>query len=174
MAPDALAAGLAARAQRAAVRAGALPSLAAEPDQDRGRLRPDDAVLLHLWFLLRGAGAEHCDALLAPPAVVAFLVIWALPDLNWAPTRSLEWLFLPVLIALIGWPDYLAIELPGLPWITLTAPDQFSHGAGPSDLHLHVGRFSRRIDAIAAFHSGHSDPAGNLCCNPTGIDWIFQ
>src|ERR1019366_8088450 len=54
-----------------------------------------------------------------PLLVLALLVIWALPDTNWAPTRTLEWLFYATFISLIVWPDYLAIELPGLPWITL-------------------------------------------------------
>lgn len=55
----------------------------------------------------------------APLAVLTLLVIWALPDLNWAPTRQLEWAFYATFIALIVWPNYLAIALPGLPWITL-------------------------------------------------------
>jgi hypothetical protein len=57
--------------------------------------------------------------LMAPLAVVGLLVIWALPESNWAPTRSLEMLFFAMFIALIVWPNYLAIALPGLPWITL-------------------------------------------------------
>src|ERR1700748_1026945 len=55
----------------------------------------------------------------APPAILMLLVIWALPDLDWAPTRQLEWAFYATFIALIVWPNYLAIALPGLPWITL-------------------------------------------------------
>ena len=54
-----------------------------------------------------------------PLLFLALLVIWALPDTNWAPTRTLEWLFYATFISLIVWPDYLAIALPGLPWITL-------------------------------------------------------
>ena len=54
-----------------------------------------------------------------PVMVLGLLVIWALPDINWAPTRTLEWLFYATFISLIVWPDYLAIALPGLPWITL-------------------------------------------------------
>src|SRR5215469_8269742 len=48
-----------------------------------------------------------------PVILLVFLVIWALPDVNWAPTRSLQWLFYATFISLI-WPDYLAIALPGL------------------------------------------------------------
>jgi hypothetical protein len=56
--------------------------------------------------------------LITPLVILALLVIWAFPDTNQAPTRLLEGLFFATLIALIGWPDYLAIALPGLPWIT--------------------------------------------------------
>ena len=73
-----------------------------------------------IWgFFFAALAPNIVTPLLAPLVVLAFLVVWALPDLNWAPTRSLEWLFFAVLIALFGWPDYLAIALPGLPWITL-------------------------------------------------------
>lgn len=55
---------------------------------------------------------------LAPLIVIAVLIIWALPERRSAPIRTLEWLFFAFLIALIIWPDYLAIALPGLPWVT--------------------------------------------------------
>jgi hypothetical protein len=57
--------------------------------------------------------------LMSPLAVLLLLVIWALPEANWAPTQTLEWLFYASFIVLIVWPNYLAIALPGLPWITL-------------------------------------------------------
>src|SRR3546814_9768945 len=47
------------------------------------------------------------------------LVIWALPETDWAPTKTLAWLLIAFLIALPLWPNYLAIALPGMPWITL-------------------------------------------------------
>ena len=58
-------------------------------------------------------------AFLAPIALIALLVIWALPDLRTAPTYGLELLFPTVLVTLLLWPDYVAVALPGLPWITL-------------------------------------------------------
>jgi hypothetical protein len=54
-----------------------------------------------------------------PLIALGFLVIWALPDVNWAPTRTLAWFFYATVISLIVWPNYLALALPGLPWITL-------------------------------------------------------
>src|SRR3954469_6272264 len=44
--------------------------------------------------------------LMAPLAMLGLLVIWALPESNWAPTRSLEMLFYAMFIALIVWPNY--------------------------------------------------------------------
>src|SRR5581483_6665167 len=57
--------------------------------------------------------------LIIPVIFLALLTIWALPDVSWAPTRQLTWFFYAFFIGLISWPNYLAIALPGLPWITL-------------------------------------------------------
>ncbi len=54
----------------------------------------------------------------APIMVVMALAIWALPDMKRAPNRSMVVLFFAYSCALICWPSYLAIALPGLPWIT--------------------------------------------------------
>ena len=54
----------------------------------------------------------------APVLILAAVTIWALPDLRTAPTRSMEFLFFAFLYLDILWPGYLAIVLPGLPWIT--------------------------------------------------------
>jgi len=55
----------------------------------------------------------------APLGLLALIAIWALPDLRTAPTRSMENLYFAFFLCLILWPNYLAIALPGLPWITL-------------------------------------------------------
>lgn len=57
--------------------------------------------------------------LVSPLIFVTFLVIWVLPDTIRAPVRTLEWLFYAMFISLAVWPNYLAIALPGLPWITM-------------------------------------------------------
>lgn len=54
-----------------------------------------------------------------PILLLSLLVIWALPDTDRAPVRLLNRLFLAYLVALVLWPNYLAIQLPGLPWMTL-------------------------------------------------------
>lgn len=54
----------------------------------------------------------------APIIILAALAVWALPDLSVAPTRTMEFVFFGFLAAELFWPGYLAVVLPGLPWIT--------------------------------------------------------
>lgn len=54
-----------------------------------------------------------------PIALLALIAIWALPDRASIETRGLEWLFFAYWIGFIVWPNYLAISLPGLPWISV-------------------------------------------------------
>ena len=56
---------------------------------------------------------------LAPIGLLSLFVVWALPDLRRAPTYGIELLFPATIIGLLLWPDYVAISLPGLPWITI-------------------------------------------------------
>lgn len=81
--------------------------------------------LLVFWALLYGLFyaffAPYFILMFAVPlAVLAALSIWALPS-NIASTldRPLEFLFYAFLCVLIVWPNYLAVAIPGLPWITL-------------------------------------------------------
>jgi len=54
-----------------------------------------------------------------PLALLAGLVVWGLPAGAYAPTRALEPLYFAFFAALILWPNYLAIGLPSLPWVTM-------------------------------------------------------
>jgi hypothetical protein len=56
---------------------------------------------------------------LIPPAILALMVIWALPDLHSPPTGALSWLEFAFMFMLVIWPSYIAVALPGLPWITM-------------------------------------------------------
>ena len=56
---------------------------------------------------------------MTPLAILLGLVVWMLPENDRPPTRALERLTFAYIVALLCWPDYLAIALPGLPWITL-------------------------------------------------------
>ena len=54
-----------------------------------------------------------------PIGILLFLCVWALPDEMPAPLTALNTMFFAYLVGKILWPDYLAIALPGLPWITI-------------------------------------------------------
>lgn len=54
-----------------------------------------------------------------PIALLAILMIWALPSGDYAPTNLLQPLFVMFFASIFIWPSYLALALPGLPWITL-------------------------------------------------------
>ena len=56
--------------------------------------------------------------LLAPLAIFALLIVWMLPDTENPPKRLLVGVFWGFLIAQLIWPDYLALDIAGLPWIT--------------------------------------------------------
>ena len=53
------------------------------------------------------------------PALLLGLIIWALPDSAHPPTRTMERCYVALFFVMLMWPNYLAISLPGLPWITL-------------------------------------------------------
>ena len=57
--------------------------------------------------------------MLLPILVLAGLVIWALPESDTFPETWVENLFFLVFIGTFLWPNYLAIQFPGLPWITM-------------------------------------------------------
>ncbi|CAM3090908.1 hypothetical protein SPAN111604_03070 [Sphingomonas antarctica] len=61
-----------------------------------------------------------------PLVIIAGAVIWALPNTDRFPERSIEAFFWIFLFAQLLWPNYIALALPGLPWITInrlvTAP----------------------------------------------------
>jgi hypothetical protein len=54
-----------------------------------------------------------------PILLMGALVVWALPESESYPEAAIERLFFAVFISLFLWPNYLAVELPGLPWITM-------------------------------------------------------
>lgn len=56
--------------------------------------------------------------LLAPLALMALTVIWVLPDRDTAPSLAMSKMLLAFFAVSIAWPDYLALQLPGLPWIS--------------------------------------------------------
>lgn len=57
--------------------------------------------------------------LLVPVSVLVLLVVWALPDIGRAPTGAFAAASLVYVGVVLLWPNYLAIALPGLPWLSL-------------------------------------------------------
>jgi len=57
--------------------------------------------------------------LAVPIGILGLMTIWALPEAASVPTKSMEVAFSALIIGLILWPNYLALTLPGLPWITM-------------------------------------------------------
>jgi hypothetical protein len=56
----------------------------------------------------------------APIPILAMLVIWALPDRRAPPLQALSPTLFMFMVGLVIWPNYIALALPGLPWISLT------------------------------------------------------
>jgi hypothetical protein len=78
------------------------------------------AVACLIYGFLFGLTAPFLLLPFAVPIVILVaLAIWALPEQKSAPTMTMEIFFAGVLISLLVWPVYLAIAIPGLPWITL-------------------------------------------------------
>jgi hypothetical protein len=99
-------------------------SYTAEPDsRQRRRQRRWAALALCSFCLFYGfAFAFFVPVFILvfvlPIFLMAMLCIWALPETA-PPARILGFLFLAFLVTKLMWPDYLALSLPGLPWITL-------------------------------------------------------
>ncbi len=58
--------------------------------------------------------------LAAPIILMLLLAIWMLPEMGRAPTAAIERLFTFYMMGMFLWPNYFAIALPGLPWMTMS------------------------------------------------------
>ncbi len=90
----------------------------------RRRTRLLITAVVSLFCLFQGLVFAFFAPYLIPmflivPAVLLAFIVWALPDARNPPTRTMETLFVAFFIVMLMWPNYLAISLPGLPWITL-------------------------------------------------------
>ena len=102
-----------------------LAAYAADPDTREGRrLRRRITISLSAFCFFYGIAFAFLAPYLLlyfalPLVIVSLLIIWALPDIANPPVRWLSPLLFAFLIGLIAWPNYLALALPGLPWITI-------------------------------------------------------
>lgn len=86
-----------------------------------------------------------------PILLLALLVIWALPDTDHPPVKLLNRLFFAYLVALVLWPNYMAIALPGLPWMTMRRLIAFPMAAVLAISYSTSSRFRHEIsDSLSA------------------------
>lgn len=81
------------------------------------------ALLAFTAFLYGGIfslfGTYVLMQLIAPLVIIMGFIVWLLPDTGHAPVRMLDKLLIAFLAVVICWPNYLALALPGMPWITM-------------------------------------------------------
>ena len=75
-------------------------------------------ALVGFGVLFAFSGTNALMPLAGLLACLALLIIWALPDSDNPPLPWIRRLLFAFLIAFCFWPDYLAFDFPGLPWIT--------------------------------------------------------
>ncbi|MBA4233721.1 MAG: hypothetical protein C0465_24395 [Ralstonia sp.] len=63
-------------------------------------------------------GVEAPAPYLAPIGLMIITILWIMPEVERPPEQWIGRLVVGFLIALVGWPDYLALTFPGLPWIS--------------------------------------------------------
>jgi hypothetical protein len=91
---------------------------------DGRRRRLVVTVSLGLFLLIWGMGFALFAPFLilfffAPVAILAFVVIWALPISRRTPVGALPGVLFLFMFLQVMWPNYVAIALPGIPWITM-------------------------------------------------------
>ena len=73
-------------------------------------------ILAALAVVYMGPGALMGMSI--PLVALALLIIWAFPDSKNPPLNWVNGLLFAFIVVLAIWPDYLAFDLPGLPWLT--------------------------------------------------------
>ncbi len=86
------------------------------------RVRPFSLAFVLIYCALTGAAVALLPAqllfLLAIPLFIAVpVILWLLPDGGAVPEKLLSTLLVWFVGANVLWPTYLAVDLPGLPWI---------------------------------------------------------
>jgi hypothetical protein len=97
-----------------------------ESRQDPGPVRRFlmGALLVFVAMVYGALAAVLPPQLMAFPATPIFImigvVLWMLPDVGGVYYDKLQAVMIPYLAIGIAWPGYVAFNLPGLPWISLT------------------------------------------------------
>lgn len=75
--------------------------------------------------VLCGVGAvmlppQMAYLLVVPTVVCLAVVLWLLPDRGFFPLKAMTRIYTIYLVLMVIWPVYIAVVLPGLPWLTPT------------------------------------------------------
>lgn len=86
------------------------------------RIRPVSFVLLIAYAALTGVllallPPQLMFILAIPPIAGLALILWLLPDGGHVPEKLLATLLVSWIVANCVWPNYISLDLPGLPWI---------------------------------------------------------
>jgi hypothetical protein len=75
-------------------------------------------LAFYVGALLALGGSQAFSFVAVPVGVLLGLALWLLPDVANPKDPPFHKLFLAYLILVVAWPSYVALALPGLPWIT--------------------------------------------------------
>ena len=92
------------------------------PGRAGRRFRPVSLIMLLLYSGLTGAALALLPPqlmfILAVPIIAALgLILWLLPDGGHVPEKAMATLLVAWIVANCLWPNYISLDLPGLPWI---------------------------------------------------------
>jgi O-antigen ligase len=77
------------------------------------------ALLASLYGAIFSLGGGYIIApFLAPLAALVMIAIWVMPDIRYPPVRMMRALLTALIISFLCWPDYIALVIPGFPWLT--------------------------------------------------------
>ncbi len=110
------------RKKRAAIARPILGSYTSPGFWQRHRIKLLLLVGFYSWFVgmfFAVTTTYFLVPLVAPLALIATLVIWLLPDVGKAPTKTISNFVFAFVIVVLCWPNYIGIDFPGLPWITM-------------------------------------------------------
>lgn len=75
-------------------------------------------LAMYVGALLALGGSQAFNFVAVPVGVIAGLALWLMPDVTNPRDPPFHKLFLAYLFLVSAWPNYIALALPGLPWIT--------------------------------------------------------
>ncbi len=75
-------------------------------------------LIVYTGFLVAVGGTLAVRFVAFPIGIMAMLGLWLLPDVNKADEAPFYKLLAAYMVMMVAWPTYVAIAIPGLPWVT--------------------------------------------------------